>query len=84
MHSRIFSSVLIEMFNLRGKELTYRNELNLIDYNKVITKFYEVAGHVSVYSVSDLPIGYIGSSLRPQDPRGPPKTVARIEPVAGI
>ena len=25
-----------------------------------------------LYSVADLPIGYIGLSLGPQDPRGPP------------
>ena len=30
---------------------------------------------------SDLPIGY---SLGPQDPRGPPKTVVRMESMAGI
>ena len=27
----------------------------------------------------DLPIGYIGLKLGPQDPRGPQKTVARTE-----
>ena len=30
-------------------------------------------------AVPDLPIGYMGLSLRPQVPRGPPKTVVRIE-----
>ena len=34
--------------------------------------------------VPDLLIGYIGLSLGPQDPRGPPKTVVRIESMAGI
>ena len=32
----------------------------------------------------DLPIGYIGLSLGPQDPRGLKQTVARIESMAGI
>jgi len=32
----------------------------------------------------DLPVGYIGSSLGPQDPRGRQKTVVRIESMAGI
>jgi len=32
----------------------------------------------------DLPIGYIGLSLGPQDPRGPQKTVVRIESMTGI
>jgi len=36
---------------------------------------------VRVDSRSDLPIGY---SLGPQDKRGPPKTVARIESMAGM
>jgi len=35
-------------------------------------------------AVPDLPIGYIGLNLGPQDPRGPPKTVVRIESMAGI
>jgi len=34
--------------------------------------------------VPDLPIGYIGLSLGPLDPRGPQKTVVRIESVTGI
>jgi len=34
--------------------------------------------------VPDLPIGYVGLSLGPQDPRGPQKTVVRIESMAGI
>jgi len=38
----------------------------------------------TLLAVPDLPIGYIGLSLAPQDPRGPPKTVVRIESVAGI
>jgi len=32
----------------------------------------------------DLPIGYIGLSLGPQVPRGPPKTVVRLESMAGV
>jgi len=36
---------------------------------------------VRIDSGSDLPIGY---SLGPQDPRGPPKTVVRIESMAGV
>jgi len=34
--------------------------------------------------VPDLPIGYIGLSLGPQDPRGLQQTVVRIESMAGI
>jgi len=33
---------------------------------------------------SDLPTGYIGLSLRPQDPRGLQQTVVRMESMAGI
>ena len=32
----------------------------------------------------DSPIGYIGLNLGPQDPRGPQKTVVRIESMTGI
>jgi len=35
-------------------------------------------------SVSDLPIGYVGLSLGPQDSRGLQQTVVRIESMAGI
>jgi len=47
MHLRILSSVLlIEMYDLRGKELNYRKELLLNHYRKSFIKLYEVAGHV--------------------------------------
>jgi len=36
------------------------------------------------YPGPDLPIGYIGLSLGPQDPRGAPTIVVRIESMAGI
>jgi len=35
-------------------------------------------------SSAGLSTGCIGLSLGPQDPKGPPKTVVRIESVAGI
>jgi len=43
---RILSSVfLMEIFDLRGKELKYAKELLLNHYSKSVHKFYEVAGH---------------------------------------
>jgi len=39
------SVLLIEVFGLLVKEIICRNKL-LLDHYKIITKFYEVAGHV--------------------------------------
>jgi len=36
------------------------------------------------WAVPDLPIGYIGLSLGPQDPGGLQQTVVRIDLIAGI
>jgi len=41
-------------------------------------------GQLTVQSGLDLPIGYIGLRLGPQDPRGLQQTVVRKESIAGI